>query len=464
MDELPSDQQRHDAPADVRPAEKGDFHRETKIAYDRTWELELLISGAVVFALLQLPGALDRWFWRVDPHVVGAAEDTVFLFYFYSKLIVYTLITTFIVHLAARAYWVGLLGIDTVFPGGVRWEKLTQGPITRRVYQERQPSLEGLIRRVDRFCSVIFSFAFMIVFMFAFSIVLFVVAGAVSLAISSVFLDGEHLGTLVQVVSGAILLPLLLLPLVDRWLGPRLDPERGAGRLLYRFSSFAYGAGAGVTYIPVFNILVTNARKNAVNVVFGVAFFTLMLFFYVKDAFIPREMITVSGYQYLPDVPGAGSLDYRYYVDLRGDARLEDRPSVQSQVIRDPFVRLFIPYTPGLHDAEVTKACGTVPLLGGTGLRWLGLDPAPADSGQSREVLECLGRIQAVALDGRIISLPRRFYTEPETGRRGVVVFVPTAGLAPGEHVLRVRALPDPDRPGPRRPFEIPFWVAPPAS
>src|SRR5688500_6169378 len=88
------------------PSGTGELHRKTAAAYDRTWELELLISGAVVFALLQFPSALDRWFWRVDPHLVGAAEESAFFVYFYSKLIVYTLVATFVVHLCSRAYWV----------------------------------------------------------------------------------------------------------------------------------------------------------------------------------------------------------------------------------------------------------------------------------------------------------------------------------------------------------------------
>jgi hypothetical protein len=34
---------------------------------DRTWELELLISGAVAFTRLQLPSAVDGAFDRIGP-------------------------------------------------------------------------------------------------------------------------------------------------------------------------------------------------------------------------------------------------------------------------------------------------------------------------------------------------------------------------------------------------------------
>ena len=49
------------------------------------------------------------------------------MLYQYVKLILYTLISCFILHLCTRAYWVGLIGLETVFPHGVRWEDTPTG-------------------------------------------------------------------------------------------------------------------------------------------------------------------------------------------------------------------------------------------------------------------------------------------------------------------------------------------------
>src|SRR5687768_9169383 len=77
----------------------GEIHRETSTAYDRTWELELLIAGAVVFALIQLPSVMDELFWRAQVQSNGPTYRAIFVVYYYSKLSCYVLITTFIVHL-----------------------------------------------------------------------------------------------------------------------------------------------------------------------------------------------------------------------------------------------------------------------------------------------------------------------------------------------------------------------------
>ena len=37
-----------------------------------TWELELFLSGALVFATLQLPAVVDHFFHGLEPHVAGS--------------------------------------------------------------------------------------------------------------------------------------------------------------------------------------------------------------------------------------------------------------------------------------------------------------------------------------------------------------------------------------------------------
>lgn len=84
--------------AEVLPEPRRSFPQ----GYDRTWELELLISGAVAFTLLQLPGAADGAFDRLSPRLGEGLPRLLMFGYVYIKIILYALIATFIVHLAAR--------------------------------------------------------------------------------------------------------------------------------------------------------------------------------------------------------------------------------------------------------------------------------------------------------------------------------------------------------------------------
>src|SRR5262245_14804552 len=89
-----------------------------------TWELELFLSGAFVFAMFQLPGLIERLYVSLDPHATDAMGIVLFMGALYGKAIAFTLMTMFLVHLIARAYWVALLGLQSVFPRGINWPQM----------------------------------------------------------------------------------------------------------------------------------------------------------------------------------------------------------------------------------------------------------------------------------------------------------------------------------------------------
>ena len=97
-----------------------------------TWEMELLISGATVFGLLQLPALADSLLF----HAHNSGPPIVALFvlplWIYVKTALLTLAATFVVHLCLRGYWVALVGLSSVYPGGVRWDRVAEraGPLS----------------------------------------------------------------------------------------------------------------------------------------------------------------------------------------------------------------------------------------------------------------------------------------------------------------------------------------------
>ena len=78
-----------------------------------TWEVELLLSGALVFSMTQVPGLLDDAIYALRPRLTGSLNFGAFMLYFYLKITSYALIATFALHLFQRAIWVAGLGQDT---------------------------------------------------------------------------------------------------------------------------------------------------------------------------------------------------------------------------------------------------------------------------------------------------------------------------------------------------------------
>src|SRR3954470_4301452 len=126
---------RHETPL-TPESSAGPYDKEMKEAgqlTSPTWELELFLSGAFVFAMFQLPGLIEHVFTRIQPHATETVYLVVFDLSLYAKAIAFTLIAMFVVHLVTRAYWVALMGLHSVFPRGIKWDELKVGPISREV-------------------------------------------------------------------------------------------------------------------------------------------------------------------------------------------------------------------------------------------------------------------------------------------------------------------------------------------
>ncbi|HEU0013301.1 MAG TPA: hypothetical protein VFQ45_06430 [Longimicrobium sp.] len=432
----------------------------------RPWELELLISGAVVFSLMQLPGMVDRAFDRAVPHYAGNALLAMFSLYMYGKLVLYTLIASFLVHLVGRAYWVGLIGLDRVFPGGVKWDNATYGPVMREVYSRRMVGVQARIDSADRFCSVLFSFAFTIALLFIFSTVALGMAAGLAFGVSRLFLGGRHASRVFWIVMAAAALIPVGTWLVDRAVGGRLRAGGGPRRGLSLMATVSYYLNAMPLYGTVAMVLFSNFRKRAFYPVFYLSLALLFTVFIVRDVYLRQGILRTGDYGFLPDNAGQFGVRASYYDSQRDPGDVPDElPSIQADIVRDPYVRLFIPYSPRRHGRAFAEQCQGVRPLAEPGIHRGENDPP--DTTRVDAVLECWTRLQPVSLNGRPLRPAFRFYRHPVTGLRGVVAYIPTTGLPRGENLLTVGPAPraragrdaGDSRRRDRTPHYIRFWL-----
>lgn len=426
----------------------------------RTWELELLLSGAVVFALLKLPQRVDAAYARLDAGLGGTLESAAFFGWYYVKLILYTLIAAFLVHLVARAYWVGVVGLDAVFPRGPRFDRLDAGPITRDFYRRRLPSLKRQITVADRFSSAVFSFAFAVTAIFVLSIVYGVVLAGVSLAVSRLAFGGERYGTVFRVLLAAIFVPLVVLPLVDRLAGARFVARGGRGpALLGRLLRVSYWLTGGPLVGPIMTTLVTNVRKQLFYGVFFASFLVIVGIFVVRDVLVRNQAIALSSHLYLPADAGALGVDARHYDDRRAVGEPSFLPSIPGEVVAGPYLRLFVPLPAEWTEEAVAEHCpGVAPIADG-GLHLRRPNDPPPDAADLAPVLACLGGLHVIELDGAAIAPEFFFHADPASGVRGLLARLPVGGLAAGPHLLVLRRRPLPGDERPPRVHHIRFWT-----
>lgn len=394
-----------------------------------TWEVELLISGVAVFAMLQLPGWLDQEVMTLRPRFDADWSTVILLLGTYLKGASIILAVTFALHLLLRAQWIALVGMHSVFADGIRWDRLRMGPVQREFEQQRYASREASIDRADNRATVVFAIGVTL------ATVLLLICAAVALALPA--------GTLVSRLSGwhmnAIWLPGMMLLLagplwltkaLDHLVGRRVDRRGWLHRgMLAMFRLYGRGISRGS---DVMAILTSHGGVVRMSVLIFIVFMVVLsgaAFGLVTQS----EPQALGNYGLFPDTSeDSGSrIEAAHYDDRRDPLRDRAVPYVQSMVISGPYVQLVVPFEPARDNATLRARCATALAR-------------PGAAERARATLDCLARLHPVALDGQPLS-PRWDTGEDERTDRPVLrTMVDVRALAPGRHVLRIGRSPKP--------------------
>jgi hypothetical protein len=198
-----------------------------------SWQPELIISGAAIIGSLQLPGLIER------AQVYGLLEfdrDTLFIFYItviYWKLFASSLIISFIFHFVIRALWIGLVGLNSVYPGGFTPNKRFSEHFQEKL-REEFGDVDGLINRLDQLASGVFGISFGIAGVF----LNFGIIGVVLVLLHAWLISLGLSPQTILYIFGGLLVPLFLLSLASMILNlERLRETSFARRFHYPIAS-----------------------------------------------------------------------------------------------------------------------------------------------------------------------------------------------------------------------------------
>lgn len=415
-----------------------------------TWEMELLLSGATVFGLVQLPRELDALFFDASNRLAEEAATILMLLWVYAQASLLTVILTFVAHLLLRGYWIALVGLGSVYPAGIRWDRLRIGPHLRAINEAAAPSQAGRVEAADNRATRVFGVGMGLAFAILAPMALVVVSLVLYLVVVGVGGAPRHGMVAFWAVFGIGLLPFLLLFFVDRAVGGRLDPARAPGRWLRQALAFYARAGIGRTSNALLAIFQSNegARRTGVVVflaILGSTGLVLARFAYQVDG---------RGWGSFPGLPAdearvADTVLADHYATTRERGPVPaSLPFIQDRVVRGPYLELFVPYRQRRHAPALERACPEAVAVAEAG-------------GPARGALDCLAGLLDVRLDGEPVAVTLDATTDPATGHRGVLAMIRVDRLAPGRHELTLRSPPRrsaaPDAP-PRPPYRIPFW------
>ncbi len=441
----------------------------------RTWELELLLSGAIIVALFKFPGAVDEIFNQVRLHISSELFTPLFYIYYPAKMALTPMMLILMLHILIRGFWVGLVGLNAVFPGGIKWDKIDVGPLTRSLYESRL-STRRLQERADQLSSALFSVLF-IILTFAVAVGLWALLSiAIALFIKSILGSGLDIEVLAERSYFAVFLIIVAPPsivnlvdllakkapgLIDRW--PRLARIARGTLLTYYYGFFLF------LWYPPIAVLVSNLSRRRLRWweagLASIPASMLLALTVVLPLFGPR-LASLNSYVYAPPLAQESGQSAVHYDSLRPADAPVAAPSIQSDMLRDPYLRLFLPYDAYHDNNRLAEFCPEVEPFRADGDLLAAFLSRPTAPDARAAALGCFSRLWTVELDGRqIADLELWFADQPGNGGRGAITYLAIDQLPPGRHLLVIRkATTARDREHSRHnpehfEFYIPFWL-----
>ena len=413
----------------------GDLHT-------KTYDIELLISGALVFGLSAAPGAMDRLFDRWGARLDGLASPALTYLYLYGQMIAYSLLATFVAHLCLRGYWIALLGLESVWSGGWSWDRVSLGRFSRELMQRRVTTLSAAINNADDRASVIFAAGALLVMVSLYSLlIVFAAIGAGLLLETTTGMPGARAFFIAVSVA---FVPMVVIPFLDKKIGHRVDPNTVFGRVFTRAVGFGLLLSPLRLTAPVQFVFQSRIGERRLSMAMTIAAGVLATILVTGLLFRAGEL-RIDGWRFFDPEPAAGSIEPRHYRDS-GAERDGRRPTIDSDVISGPLIRLYLPYRPRRHNPMIAKACPDLAAAVAKG------DPPDNAAGAA-----CLGGLYRVSLDGSAVTSTYRFARDAASDFVGVVAYLPTGDLQRGPHELTIDA-PGNNENAAREIVKIPFY------
>ncbi|GAB2492954.1 hypothetical protein [Arenimonas alkanexedens] len=414
-----------------------------------TWEIEMLLSGATVFALMQLAGAMPGWGVYLLPRLADPWLEISRLMLLYGNSAVVLMCLAFLLHLLLRGYWVALVGMNSVFPGGLNMDRLRAGPVAKSLLAKNWQDMDAAIERADNRATIVFGLGIgltlVLVLVTLSALLLSLFALGLALALGEAKLATPILMILLALWIG----PQLLAGYVDRRLGHRFRPEGWVYRALHRTLRFYSWTGTSRESSPLVTLYSSNVgEKRSTWVVLAVMLLATALS--LGSAALTNQDLGPGSYAGFPEGEGAmpRTVHHQHYATRHEPGETPLVAFVPDLVARGRFLPLVVPYVPKLHQ-RLLEDCGDT----GKG------SDAEARIARHASSLDCLAAGFALRLDGEPLPLAPDAYSDAARDLRGLMYMIPIDGLAAGRHEIEITlSSAEPPRQDQPRVWRIPFW------
>jgi len=404
---------------------------------DESWEAELLVSAVAIFAILNsfpfLDWMVNKFIENLDPGQYNVAYFIVVIGY----LAVAILAAMFSLHFALRAYWIGLVGLNSVFPD-YSLEDSAFSPIYTKKILGILPKLSSSITKVDELCSVIFSAAFALMLVYTY---------LTAFAITYLLLYNFLVDT---VPSWLLLLPALLIAVVilfGSMLGiiANLKRYRNSEKLQHLYFLYAKWNGY-LLYGPLYKSILMITMIFASNFKKKKALIRLVLVMFLFGVAFTLFKMTESNYFYLinPNPIRDTTRAYpEYYKNLNQEQKFLLGPEINNNVISNKTLELFLP----IFEHESTRM-------------YADCYPSKKEGENSKEKrwkqnMACYQQRHEIYINDTKVQVKFLKTEHYRTGQFGILCYMDLSSLASDLHYLKIKRTLDEST---TKEWEIPFY------
>ena len=400
-----------------------------------SWEVEILIVGFVLVILIQVPALIN---FEIDKVMNSTSLDHKSNFIYalgqflaLASINISTSILTysFSAYFIMRGFWVGVLGLSSVYPSGINIKSLNfSEKFTNEI---KKYNFNDFIISVDNICSSIFSFSFLLSFLiisfllFCFQLVLIV--SPVPIYLEVLYPDGSIYESTLEVVFivftifGFIyFLDLFLFSILKKIKWKPFAFCYYYIHLFYKYSTIFF------IYDNLYYAFISNIKRRIMLLV-------LISYIILSSAFSPIDERPFFAYQNSKNI-----MHYSYYADQLLHIEQEDdwsypeNPFINSEVVSSNYLKLYIPYLPSLNKS-IKKICVDIDDIN---------DDYESIEDQSM-LLECINQVFNIYIDDIQIESDFIFYKYSHQYINIPTYFmvVPLEDFSNGKHYVEIIVL-----------------------
>ncbi len=400
---------------------------------EESWEAELLVSAIAIFGTFKLLGVID-WITNTFIDLLYPEQYLIgYVIVFFGLFAISILASMFVIHFFLRAYWIGLVGLNSVFPDyGI------EDSIYSKIYTEKiinlLPKLKSSIEEVDELCSVIFSAAFTFLLMYTY------MGFFSSIYILLYNTLADYIPSYILLIPLILLFFLFIFQIVfSIYANLKSNKEKKKVQIfLFRIMKFL----SIIMYGPLYKSILQVSMIFSSNFKKKKRLSYLMIVFLFSGSFVAIYQIEQTNIPYLISYKkyfSSTKLQANFYEVNNTKNTYLLTPEIESDILKNTIVKVFIPLF--THEKKIRKNICEFEKENIT------------KQEEDLLLLECYNQYLSIFVNNTKIASDFLRYTHPRTKQFGVITYIKLNNLDFGKNNITIKK-------GSGVTWKIPFYYA----